>query len=115
MFSNIKISRRLILLISALTLIFVITGAVGLSAMRDLSRDVEILNESTAESALFARIASGVRYHLLDVGQQLASGALDWQQATQLLRTGAREFDIQWLEHQTRIAGRRQAHSPENR
>ena len=109
MFSNIKISRRLILLISALTLIFVITGAVGLSAMRDLSRDVEILNESTAESALFARIAGGVRYHLLDVGQQLASGALDWQEATQLLRTGAREFDIQWLEHQNRIAGRRAA------
>ncbi len=106
MFSNIKISRRLILLISTLTVIFVVTGVVALTGMRDLSRDVEILNDSTAESAMFAKIAGGVRYHMLDVGQQLASGALDWQDAAVLLRTGAREFETLWLQHQTKISGK---------
>ena len=106
MFNNIKISRRLIILISALTLIFVTTGAVTLTGMTDMQSDVEVLNESTAESARFARIASGVRFHLIDVSQQLSSGALTWQEAAALLRTGAQEFDRLWAEHEANIAGK---------
>ncbi len=106
MFSNIKISRRLILLISALTIIFLVTAVVALTGMSDLKRDVEVLNDSTKESALFAKIASGVRYHLLDVSQQLSSGALTWQEAAHHLRMGAKEFDTLWLQHETKISGK---------
>jgi hypothetical protein len=37
MFSNIKIGRRLLLLISVLTLTFLLTGAVTLIGMSDMS------------------------------------------------------------------------------
>jgi len=105
MFSNIKISRRLIILISALTLIFVTTGAISLSGMTELNKDIGILNDRTAESARFAKIAGGVRYHLLDVSQQLASGALTWQETAHHLMMGKKEFDKLWAEHEARIAG----------
>ena len=105
MFSNIKISRRLIILITALTLIFVTTGVLSLSGMTDLGEEVGVLNDKTAESARFAKIAGDVRYHLVDVSQQLASGGLTWQEAAHHLRMGAKEFDQLWLEHETRIAG----------
>ena len=105
MFSNIKISRRLIILISALTLIFVTTGVLSLQGMTELGDEVGILNDKTAESARFAKIAGDVRFHLVDVSQQLASGALTWQEAAHHLRNGAKEFDKLWLEHETRIAG----------
>ena len=76
MFSNIKISRRLMILISALTLIFVTTGAVTLVGMSDMSNDTATLNAKTAESAEFAKIAGSVRFHMIDVSQQLAAGAI---------------------------------------
>ena len=78
MFNNIKISRRLIILISILTLIFLSTGSVTLFGLSTLTTDTESLNAKTAESAEFTRVSSSVRYHMVDVGQQLASVALNW-------------------------------------
>ncbi len=104
MFSNIRISRRLLILISALTLIFVTTGAVTLVGMADMSDDTATLNEKTAESAEFARIAGSVRYHMIDVTQQLAAGALTWAEAGRLLEAGAAEFDQLWQRQESRIA-----------
>jgi len=105
MFKNIKISRRLIILISILTLIFLSTGAVTLVGLTTLTKDAESLNEATAESAVFSRIAGSVRFHMVDVGQQLESGALTWAEATDLLTFGATEFDLLWQDHEALIAG----------
>ncbi|MCP4764718.1 MAG: methyl-accepting chemotaxis protein [Gammaproteobacteria bacterium] len=96
MFSNIRISRRLIILISVLTLIFVSTGAVTLVGMSDMSNDTSELNAKTAEAAAFVKLAGSVRYHLVDVSQQLSSGALTWQEAKQLLQDGSSEFEALW-------------------
>lgn len=105
MFKNIKISRRLIILISILTLIFLSTGAVTLVGLTTLTKDAKSLNEATAESAVFSRIAGSVRFHMVDVGQQLESGALTWAEATNPLTFGASEFDLLWLDHEALIAG----------
>ena len=104
MFSNIRISRRLLILIGVLTLIFVTTGAVTLVGMADMSDDTATLNDKTAESAEFAKIAGSVRYHMIDVSQQLASGALTWSEAARLFEIGAREFEQLWQKQEARIA-----------
>lgn len=105
MFKNIKISRRLIILISILTLIFLSTGAVTLVGLTTLTKDAESLNEATAESAVFSRIAGSVRFHMVDVGQRLESGALTWAEARNRLTFGASEFELLWQDHEALIAG----------
>ena len=105
MFSNIRIGRRLLLLISVLTLTFLVTGAVTLIGMSDMSRDTAELNLKSAEAAEFTRISSSVRYHLVDVSQQLAAGASTWQEARAQLEVGAREFDLLWGRKLASIAG----------
>lgn len=105
MFSNIKIGRRLLVLIGVLTLTFLITGAVTLVGMSDMSRDTADLNAKSAEASEFTRISGSVRYHLVDVPQQLAAGGLTWQEAGTQLESGAREFDRLWNQKLTKIAG----------
>ena len=105
MFSNIKIGRRLLILISMLTLIFLATGAVTLVGMADMSRDTAELNAKTAEASEFTRLSGSVRYHLVDVPQQLAAGGLTWAEASTELESGAREFDRLWNIKLAKIAG----------
>ena len=105
MFSNIRIGRRLLLLISVLTLTFMLTGAVTLIGMSDMSKDAAELNQRSAEAAEFTRLSSSVRYHLVDVSQKLAAGALTWQEATIELEKGASEFDLLWNRQLSSIAG----------
>ena len=105
MFSNIKIGRRLLLLIGVLTLTFLVTGAVSLVGMADMSRDTAELNLKSAEAAEFTRISGSVRYHLVDVSQQLAAGALTWQEAATQLERGAQEFNLLWNRKLADIAG----------
>ena len=105
MFSNIRIGRRLLLLISVLTLIFIATGAVTLVGMSDMSNDTSELNLRTSEAAEFSSISGSVRFHLVDVSQQLSAGALTWQEAAHNLERGAREFDDLWGQHLAEISG----------
>lgn len=105
MFSNIKISRRLILLISVLTLIFLTTGALSLMGMTEVTKETSILNVKTAEAADFTRISASVRHGLVDVGRELSSGALTWAEARELLTQGVLEFDRLWQRQMGKIAG----------
>ena len=105
MFSNIKIGRRLLVLISVLTLAFLVTGTVTLVGMNDMSKDTELLNRKATEAAEFTRISSSVRYHLVDVSQQLAAGALTWAEATAQLQVGAQEFNTLWSRKLANISG----------
>jgi len=104
MFSNSKISRRLIVLISALTLTIVSIGGVTLVGMTGMVADTKTLNSKTAEAAAFSRIAGSVRYHMLDVGQELSAGTLEWTQAKRLLTAGSEEFERLWQAQQAVIA-----------
>lgn len=104
MFRNSKISRRLIVLISALTLTIVSIGGVTLIGMNGMVADTKTLNGKTAEAAAFSRIAGSVRYHMLDVGQELSAGTLGWTQAERLLKAGSEEFERLWQAQQTAIA-----------
>jgi len=104
MFKNSKISRRLIVLISALTLTIVSIGGVTLVGMTGMVADTKTLNTKTAEAAAFSRIAGSVRYHMLDVGQELSAGTLDWAQAGRLLKAGSEEFERLWQAQQGVIA-----------
>ena len=104
MFKNSKISRRLIVLISALTLTIVSIGGVTLVGMTGMVADTKTLNVKTAEAAAFSRIAGSVRYHMLDVGQELSAGTLDWTQAERLLWAGSEEFAQLWQAQQAAIA-----------
>jgi methyl-accepting chemotaxis protein len=74
-----------------------------------MSHDTSELNAKTAESAAFVKLAGTVRYHLVDVSQQLSSGALTWQEAKQLLETGSREFETLWNRQQAQYAGNPEA------
>ena len=105
MFSNIKIGRRLLVLITVLTLAFLATGTVTLVGMNDMSKDTELLNRKATEAAEFTRISSSVRYHLVDVSQQLAAGAMTWADATAQLQAGAREFNTLWARKLSNISG----------
>ena len=100
MFSNIKIGRRLLLLIGVLTLTFMGTGAVTLVGMSDMSNDTEQLNDKTSVAANISKIASSLRFHFVEVSQQLSNGALTWQEAAQLLEKGADEFERSWAVHE---------------
>ena len=104
MFKNSKISRRLIVLISALTLTIVSIGGVTLVGMTGMVADTKILNVKTAEAAAFSRIAGSVRYHMLDVAQERSAGTLEWTQAERLLEAGSEEFERLWQAQQTVIA-----------
>jgi len=104
MFRNSKISRRLIVLISALTLTIVSIGGVTLVGMTGMVADTKTLNGKTAEAAAFSRIAGSVRYHMLDVGQELSAGTLEWTQAERLLTAGSEEFERLWQAQQAAIA-----------
>ena len=104
MFRNSKISRRLIVLISALTLTIVSIGGVTLIGMTGMVADTKTLNTKTAEAAAFSRIAGSVRYHMLDVGQELSAGTLQWNQAERLLKAGSEEFERLWQAQQAIIA-----------
>jgi len=104
MFSNSKISRRLIVLISVFTLTIVSIGGVTLIGMTGMVADTKTLNLKTAEATAFSRIAGSVRYHMLDVGQQLSAGTLDWTQAERLLTAGSEEFEQLWQAQQAAIA-----------
>ena len=104
MFKNSKISRRLIVLISALTLTIVSIGGVTLVGMTGMVADTKILNVKTAEAAAFSRIAGSVRYHMLDVAQELSAGTLEWTQAERLLEAGSEEFERLWQAQQAVIA-----------
>ena len=109
MFSNIRISRRLLILISVLTLTFIGTGAVTLFGMNQITKDTALLNEKTSEAAAFTGIASSVRHHMLDVGQRLSAGAMSWEEADGLLQAGASEFDRLWQRQQATFSS-----SPQN-
>ena len=104
MFSNSKISRRLVILISALTLTIVSIGGVTMFGMNGMVKDTETLNAKTAEAAAFSRIAGSVRYHMLDVGQELSAGAMEWGEAERLLASGSEEFERLWQAQQATIA-----------
>ena len=104
MFSNIRISRRLLILISALTLIFVSTASVTLIGIGDMSKDTATLSDKTAESADFVQLAGSVRFHMIDVSRQLEAGKLGWAEAARLVDAGAAQFDRLWQRHEARIA-----------
>lgn len=109
MFSNSKISRRLIVLIGALTLTIISIGGVTLFGMTGMVADTATLNAKTAEATAFSRIAGSVRYHMVDVAQQLSSEALGWNEAERLLASGAEEFEQLWQAQRANVAA-----SPEN-
>lgn len=104
MFSNSKISRRLVILIGSLTLTIVAIGGVALYGMNRMVADTATLNAKTAEAATFTRIAGSVRYYMLDVGQQLSAGTLNWEEAEPLLATGIAEFERLWREQEAKLA-----------
>ena len=62
------------------------------------------MNAKTAEAAAFSRIAGSVRYHMLDVGQELSAGTLEWAQAERLLVAGSEEFEQLWQAQQAAIS-----------
>ena len=109
MFSNSKISRRLIVLIGALTLTIITIGGVTLFGMTGMVADTATLNAKTAEATAFSRIAGSVRYHMVDVAQQLSSETLGWSEAERLLASGAEEFEQLWQAQRAKVAA-----SPEN-
>ena len=109
MFSNSKISRRLIVLIGAMTLTIISIGGVTLFGMTGMVADTATLNAKTAEATAFSRIAGSVRYHMVDVAQQLSSEALGWNEAERLLESGAEEFEQLWQAQRANVAA-----SPEN-
>lgn len=105
MFSNMKIGRRLLLLISVLTMIFVATGALTLVAMTDMLDKTNQLNQKTSESAEFAEMAALIRFNLLDVPRQVADGGLGWEGARNHLTYGAGRFNSGWSAHLAGIRG----------
>lgn len=109
MFSNSKISRRLIVLIGAMTLTIISIGGVTLFGMTGMVADTATLNAKTAEATAFSRIAGSVRYHMVDVAQQLSSESLGWNEAERLLESGAEEFEQLWQAQRANVAA-----SPEN-
>lgn len=106
MLSNIRISRRLILLITVLTLTFLSTGAVTLKGMTVMSSNTAELNAKTSEAAELAVMASSVRFHLVNTSRQLLSGALTWQEAAHHIKKGSKEFDHLWGAHDAWIKGK---------
>jgi len=105
MFSNIRIGRRLLLLIAVLTVVFLAVGTVTVIGMTEMSEDTSELNDKLAEAAEFSQIAVSVRHNLVDVGQSLNVGRITWQEAVDTLAFGLQEFNQLWSAHQSKISG----------
>ena len=105
MFSNIRIGRRLLLLIALLTVVFLAVGTVTVIGMTEMSEDTSELNDKLAEAAEFSQIAVSVRHNLVNVGQSLNVGRITWQEAADRLEFGLNEFNRLWRAHQAKIAG----------
>ena len=105
MFSNIRIGRRLLLLIAVLTVVFLAVGTVTVIGMTEMSEDTSELNDKLAESAEFSQIAVSVRHNLVNVGQSLNVGRITWQEAADTLEIGLKEFNQLWRSHEAKISG----------
>jgi len=106
MFSNIRIGRRLLLLITILTAIFLAVGTVTVIGMTEMSEDTSELNNKMAEAAEFSQIAVSVRHNLVAVGQSLNVGRVTWQEAADDLKFGINEFNRLWGAHLAKISGK---------
>jgi len=105
MFSNIRIGRRLLLLITVLTVVFLAVGTVTVIGMTEMSDNTSELNDKMAEAAEFSQIAVSVRHNLVKVGQSLNVGRITWQEASDNLEFGLEEFNRLWSAHQSKISG----------
>jgi methyl-accepting chemotaxis protein len=92
-----------------MTLTIISIGGVTLFGMTGMVADTATLNAKTAEATAFSRIAGSVRYHMVDVAQQLSSESLGWNEAERLLESGAEEFEQLWQAQRANVAA-----SPEN-
>ncbi len=96
MFSNIRIGRRLLLLIAVLTLVFMSVGAVTLIGMSDMSEDTSDLNNKMTVVAEFSHLGSIVENSLVGVGNKINLGKITWQEAAEILELGQKEFELNW-------------------
>jgi len=96
MFSNIRIGRRLLLLIAVLTLVFMSVGAVTLIGMSDMSEDTSELNNKLTVAAEFSHLRSIIENSLVGVANKINLGKITWQEAADTLDLGRKEFELNW-------------------
>lgn len=99
MFSNMKIGRRLLLLISALTLIFVTTGIITLLGLNSASKSSAELNDKVEEGVKLSQIASIVRNGYVKAATDLYLGNITWKDAIDSIQQGKVNFNSSWKEH----------------
>jgi len=103
MFSNMKIGRRLLLLIAALTLIFITTGIITLLGLSSASISSAGLNEKVKEGVRLNNIATIVRTGYVKAASDLYLGNTTWEDAKASIGQGRASFDSAWAKHQNSL------------
>ncbi|VAW92035.1 type IV pilus biogenesis protein PilJ [hydrothermal vent metagenome] len=96
MFSKMKIGHRLLLLISALTIVFFSTGSITLLGLNSASESSEELNQKVAEGVVLTQIASIVRAGYVKASSDLYLGSTTWKDATRNIKQGKYSFNAAW-------------------
>lgn len=99
MFRNMKIGRRLLLLITALTFIFITTGIITLVGLNSASNSSTGLNEKVKEGVALNQIASIVRNGYVKAASDLYLGNTTWKDAKTSIEQGRNRFDAAWGQH----------------
>ncbi len=96
MFSKMKIGHRLLLLISALTIVFFSTGSITLLGLNSASESSEKLNKKVAEGVVLTQIASIVRNGYVKASSDLYLGSTTWKDAANNIKQGKNSFNNAW-------------------
>ncbi len=96
MFSNMKIGHRLLLLISALTIVIFSTGSITLLGLNSASESSEALNKKVAEGVVLTQIASIVRNGYVKASSDLYLGSTTWKDAANNIKHGKNNFNSAW-------------------
>ncbi len=94
-----KIGHRLLLLISALTLVFFSTATITLLGLNSASESSAELNEKVAEGVSLTQIASIVRSGYVKASSDLYLGSTTWKDAMSKIKHGKLTFNSTWEKH----------------
>jgi len=99
MFSKMKIGHRLLLLITALTLVFISTGSITLLGLNSASESAIKLDKKVEEGVSLTQIASIVRTGYVKASSDLYLGSTTWKDAGQRINSGKTSFNTTWQKH----------------
>ncbi len=96
MFANMKISRRLLVLIVVMASMLLVTGVATLAGLNVASNFISQLTHEVAEGADLSSLSDIVRGDFIEVANELHRGTITWEEADQSIAKAKTSFETEW-------------------